>query len=132
MRRSVQRSAVAAWLGLVALAIQAGLPLLVAVESTLAARAGADSVFEMCEYGHVHLAEETPGSSHHHHHHDGDGDGLCPICIALHAGSVFTAPAPLALPLPVAAPIAAALPELRSAPRFASLAAYRSRAPPPG
>jgi hypothetical protein len=127
----VQRSAVAAWLGLLALAIQVGLPLLVAAEISLAARAGTDSVFEMCEYGHLHVAEHEPGTAHHHHH-DGDDGGLCPICIALHAGSVFTAPTLLALPLPVAAPIATAAPETRAEPRRVTLTAYRSRAPPFG
>jgi hypothetical protein len=134
MRRSKQRSAIAGWLGLFALAIQAALPLLVAVEISLAAGAGKDSVFELCEYRHLHAvaphdADDAPGKSHHH---DGDDGALCPICIALHAGSVFTAPAILALPLPAVREIATALPQMRRAPPPVALTAYRSRAPPIG
>jgi hypothetical protein len=131
MRGGARRSTIAAWFGLIALAIQAGLPLLVAAEVSLAARAGTGSVFELCEYGHLHAAEHAPGTSPHHHD-EGDGGSLCPICIALHAGPVFTAPVMLALPLPLAAPIAAAAPEIRPEPRPVVLSAYRSRAPPFG
>ncbi len=135
MRRSKQRSAIAGWLGLLALAIQAALPLVIAVEISLAAGAGKDSVFELCEYGHLHAvaphdADDAPGTPHHHH--DGDDGAICPICIALHASPVFTAPASLALPLPVVREIATALPEMRRAPPLLALTAYRSRAPPLG
>ncbi|MGO8917459.1 MAG: DUF2946 domain-containing protein [Stellaceae bacterium] len=133
MRWRRQRSAIAAWLGLVALAIQGVVPLLVAVEISLAAGAGEDSVFEICEYGHLHAAtpheERAPGQSHHH---DGDDGALCPICIALHASPVFTAPTTLALPLPVVREIASAVPEMRRSLRLVALVAYRSRAPPIG
>jgi hypothetical protein len=137
-RRTMQgrrkRSTVAAWLGLVALAIQAVLPLLVAVEISLAAGAGENSVFELCEYGHVHAAapHEADGAPGKSHHRDGGDGAICPICIALHAGPVFTAPAILALPLPTVREIATALPEMRRSPRLVALVAYRSRAPPIG
>lgn len=127
-----KRSTVAAWLGLVALAIQAVLPLLVAVEISLAASAGENDVYQLCGYGQVraaapHETDGAPGKSRH-----GDGGAICPICIALHAGPVFTAPAIAALPLPAVRDIATALPELRLSPRLAALVAYRSRAPPIG
>ena len=129
-----KRSSVAAWLGVVALAIQAVLPLLVAVEISLAASAGENSVFELCEYGHIHAAapHEADGAPGKSRHHDGDGGPLCPICIALHAGPVFTAPAILALPLPAVRDIATALPEMQRSPHLVALVAYRSRAPPIG
>lgn len=125
----------AAWLGLFALAIQAVLPLVVAVEISLAAGAGRDSAFEICEYGHVHAAaphdeDDAPGKSHHHDR--GDGDGLCPICIALHAAPVFTAPATLPLPLPAARQVVIAAVEPRSPAHPVTPSAYRSRAPPVG
>jgi len=134
MRWGGERRTIAAWLGLIALAIQMALPLVVAAEVSLAAGAGEDSVFELCEYGHVHAAaphdaDEPDGKPQHH---KGDGDLLCPICIALHAGPVFTAPAALGLPVPTAATIAAAAPEMRTAPRLVAVTAYRSRAPPVG
>jgi len=129
-----QRSAIAAWLGLAALAIQVALPLLVAAEISLAAGAGEGSVFELCEYGHIHAvapheADGAPGKSHHH---DGDDRAICPICIALHASPAFTAPAILALPLPVVRETATAVPQMRRSLRLVALAAYRSRAPPIG
>lgn len=130
MRWKGQRRIIAAWLGLIALALQVELPLLVAVEISLASRAAANSAFEICGYGHGPAAAGAPGQTSHHQHRD--GDGLCPICIALHAGPVFTAPAILALPLPTAPAIAAATAESRSEPRFVALVAYRSRAPPLG
>ncbi len=127
MRGKAQRRVIAAWIGLIALALQVELPLLVAIEISFANRAAANSAFEICGYGH--RAEGAPGTSHHPHR---DGDGLCPICIALHAGPVFTAPALVALPLPAAAPIVATVPERRAEPRVVVLSAYRSRAPPLG
>lgn len=134
MRRRRQRSIIAAWLGLAAFAIQAVLPLFVAVEISLAARAGERSIFALCEQGHIHRAasHEADGTARTSHHHDRDGGAICPICIALHAGPVFTAPAALALPLPTVQAIATALPEMRPALRLVALVAYRSRAPPVG
>jgi Protein of unknown function (DUF2946) len=127
MRGKAQRRVIAAWFGLIALALQVELPLLVAIEISLANRAAANSAFEICGYGPK--AERTHGTSHHPAR---DGDGLCPICIALHTGSVFTAPATVALPLPSARAIAVSTPETRSAPPLVALSAYRSRAPPIG
>lgn len=134
MGRRRRRSIIGAWLGLAALAIQAVLPLFLAVEISLAARAGQGNVFELCEYGHIHAAvpheaDDAPGKSHHH---DGDHGAICPICIALHAGPVFTAPAIPSLPVPAVREIAATLPEMRPPPHLLTLAAYRSRAPPIG
>jgi hypothetical protein len=127
-----QRRTVAGWLGLVALAVQAFLPLLVAAEISAAASAGDRSVFELCAFGHVHAAQpgdETPATPASHDESDGK---LCPICIALHAGPAFTAPPPLALQLPAPPPAAFSLPARQQAPPVLALTAYRSRAPPIG
>src|SRR5579864_7097770 len=109
-----QRRAFAAWLGLCALALQALVPLLVAAEISLAARSGDHDVFELCVFGQVHDSGHTdaPGKTDHD-----DGGTICPICVALHASPVYTAPAAPALLLP---------------PPAAVVAAYRSRAPPLG
>ena len=126
-----QGRAIAAWLGLFAFFLQSAIPLLVAAEISLAASAGEHSVFELCPMGHIHgVAGHTggPGKSQG----DGDDGGLCPICIALHASPVFTAPAAAALPVPVSHDIVTAAAASRPAPRLVALRAYRSRAPPFG
>src|SRR5689334_16878144 len=97
--RRLQR--VAAWLGLVAFAIQAIVPLLVAAEIGLADRAGRHSIFELCAFGHVHVVDpdgSLPGKSGGKGHED--LGAVCPICVALHAAPAFTAPVLVALPLP--------------------------------
>ena len=128
MRRK-NRGKYTAWLGLAALVIQALLPLLMGAEIALVARSGDHAVLEFCAFGHLHVAGDDGDSDHHHHDHP---DTLCPICVALQASPVFTAPAPAPLPLPTAAPIRIAAPVVAVAPRFLAFTAYRSRAPPVG
>jgi hypothetical protein len=132
--RKRSRIALAAWLGIVALAIQALIPALLAAEIEIAGQEHGASVFTLCAFGHVHLAithDEPSGTDKPQH--DGELGAPCPICIALIASPAFTAPAPMALPLPVASAIAALAPgDGQQAPvRFATTA-YRSRAPPVG
>jgi hypothetical protein len=126
-----QGRAIAAWLGLFAFLLQSVVPLLVAAEISLAASAGEHSVFELCPMGHVHGVAGHPGGRGKSQGDDDDG-GLCPICIALHASPVFTAPAAAALPVPVSHDIVTAPAASRPAPRLVALSAYRSRAPPFG
>jgi hypothetical protein len=127
-----QGRAIAAWLGLFAFFVQSVIPLLVAAEISLAANAGEHSVFELCPMGHVHgVADHRrggPGKSQG----DDDGCGLCPICLALHASPVFTAPAIAALPVPVVHAIVTAAVAPHQIPRLVATSAYRSRAPPLG
>jgi Protein of unknown function (DUF2946) len=133
MRRR-RRPRKAAWLGLVALAIHAAIPLLLGLEISLASSPEWRGVIDPCLYGGtddaVHHAEGTqdkPG------HHDGDDNGLCPICLALHASPLFTTPAFVLPPVPAARFFATLAIEHRQAPRsLALLAGYRSRAPPIG
>lgn len=132
--RKRSRIAFAAWLGIVALAIQALIPALLAAEIEIAGQEHGASVFTLCAFGHVHLAttHDEPSGTDTPQHDDGLG-APCPICIALLASPAFTAPAPVALPLPLASPIASLAPsDGQEAPvRFATTA-YRSRAPPVG
>jgi len=124
-----QGRAIAAWLGLFAFFLQSAIPLLVAAEISLAASAGEHSVFELCPMGHVHGVAGHgggPGKSQG----DGDDGGLCPICIALHANPVFTAPAIAGLPVPIVHAIVTAAVAPHQIPRFVATSAYRSRAPP--
>ncbi|HUC63979.1 MAG TPA: DUF2946 domain-containing protein [Stellaceae bacterium] len=127
-----QSRAIAAWLGLFAFFLQSLIPLLVAAEISLAANAGEHSVFELCPMGHVHgAADQHPGGSGKSQGDD-DGCGLCPICLALHASPVFTAPAVAALPVPIVHAIVTAAVAPHQIPRLVATAAYRSRAPPLG
>ncbi|HJT06449.1 MAG TPA: DUF2946 family protein [Stellaceae bacterium] len=132
--RKRSRIAFAAWLGIVALAIQALIPALLAAEIDIADQEHGASVFTLCAFGHVHVAttHDEPGGTDTPQHDDELG-AACPICIALIASPAFTAPAPVALPLPLAGAIASLAPiEGQEAPvRFATTA-YRSRAPPIG
>ena len=132
--RKRPRIAFAAWLGIVALAIQALIPALLAAEIEIAGRERGASVFTLCAFGHVHVAatHDEPGGTDRPQHDDELG-AACPICIALIASPAFTAPPPIALPLPMASAIAAPAPsDGQEAPvRFATTA-YRSRAPPIG
>jgi Protein of unknown function (DUF2946) len=132
--RKRTRIAFAAWLGIVALAIQALIPSLLAAEIEIAGQEHGASVFTLCAFGHVHLGtahdeQDGKGTSQH----DDELGAACPICIALIASPAFTAPAPVALPPPTASAIAALAPgDGQEAPvRFATTA-YRSRAPPVG
>ena len=126
MRGKAQRRVIAVWFGMIALVLQAELPLLVAIDVSFANRAAAYTALDIC--GYRHRADPGHGASHP----PLKGDGLCRICVALYTGPVFTAPATLPLPVPAGRAIAASVPEMRSAPHRISLSAYRSRAPPIG
>jgi hypothetical protein len=132
--RKRSRIAFAAWLGIVALAIQALIPALLAAEIEIAGREHGASVFTLCAFGHIHLATTHDGSSGTDTpQHDGELGAACPICIALIASPAFTAPSPVALPLPPASAIAALAPiDGREAPARFAITGYRSRAPPVG
>jgi Protein of unknown function (DUF2946) len=131
MSRPKERRRIAAWLGLVAFAIQVLIPLLVAGEISLADTGAYAGVFrlDICERGAAPRgAGGVPAQTDPHQQHH----ALCPICLALVASPAFTQPAALPMPMPRAKAVAVALPETRPAPRPASLLVYRSRAPPLG
>jgi len=131
--RKRQRIALAAWLGIVALAIQALIPALLAAEIEIAGTERGASVFTLCAFGHIHVA--TPHDEQDGHGAPPSDEGLsapCPICIALIASPAFTAPPQIELPLPVAGTVDALAPtDGQALLRFVT-AAYRSRAPPVG
>ncbi len=121
----------AAWLGLLALAVQVCLPLLIAAEIRAATAAAPSLSLALAAVPICHAADEQtsgPGTGQPPDRHDRAG---CPICTALAASLAFTAAVAPALPVPqgcaIALRVAASAPAL--SPRFA--AAYRSRAPPP-
>jgi hypothetical protein len=127
-----KRIAFAAWLGILALAVQSFIPVLLAAEIEFAAHQPGTSVFTLCPFGHIHAAQpsadgKAPASP------DGQDHGtLCPICIALQAAPPFTAPPQIALPLPASFPLETVLAEAEPAAKSVATSAYRSRAPPLG
>lgn len=126
--------AVAAWLGVIALGLNALVPIHLAFDLAHALApdrsAAADHDFVHCLLtlltGHHEEGDDPPssGSGHRHHHDD------CAVCGAIGTLAGF---APVAVVLP-AVPIGAYLPVIpavvTAAPQTVSVAAYRSRAPP--
>ncbi len=130
--RRRQRIAVAAWLGVVALAIQALSPALLAAEIQLADAEGGRSPFALCAFGHVDTAADRDGGGGSATSHHDAATGTCPICIALLASPPFTAPDLVVLPAPAGYALDALVAAARQGRRALAAAAYRSRAPPLG
>ena len=131
--RKRPRFAFAAWLGIVALAIQALIPALLAAEIDIADHEGGSNIFTLCAFGHLHVASHDEQDGRSTPAPDDGPDAICPICIALLASPAFTAPAPVAVPLPVVIGVVAApIPGERPLPVRLATASYRSRAPPIG
>jgi hypothetical protein len=123
--RRLRKCGAAAWLGLIALAIQTLLPIHLAF--ALAQPASAHSHAEHAAYLARHAAHQHDAPAPASHHHQ-----LCPICVSAHAGaSAIALPAePPAAPLPSAANrLGAPESDTLALPAIAA-AAYRSRAPP--
>ena len=117
--RQRHKRSLAAWLGLLGLAAQAWLPML------LAAEIGQQSFDPATQALCLHNPADAPQPPARQDHL-----ASCTICISLAASAVFTAPTPVALPLPrlvgkdsfPSVEIAAAAPN--------TVVSYRSRAPP--
>jgi len=80
--RKRPRIAFAAWLGIVALAIQALIPALLAAEIEIAGQEHGASVFTLCAFGHLHVATTPaePGGTGTPPH-DEELGAPCPICL---------------------------------------------------
>jgi Protein of unknown function (DUF2946) len=129
-RRPRRIAAFAAWLGMIALAVQALIPVLVAAEIQIAATEPGKSVFTFCAFGHLHVAQPAADGSPSTPTGDEDQGSVCPICVALQAAPPFTAPGQIALPVPVALPVTIVIADALPAAKIVATAAYRSRAPP--
>jgi hypothetical protein len=127
--KGLKRFRIAAWLGLVALGIQALIPALLAVEIRMARAEGGHAVVALCIHGQAVSRHDADGPSHAPGS-DENGSAVCPICVALQASPAFTAPAPVILPLPAIHYVATAVVVPQPAVRSVTAAAYRSRAPP--
>jgi hypothetical protein len=128
---TAKRRRFAAWLGILALGLQGLIPLFVAAEMTLAAKAGDGDAFRLCLYGEHRGASPERPDEHRGERHD-LAFGACPLCLALQSGPAFTAPESVAPP-PPPTQVLGTLPAASdtAATRF-GVAAYRSRAPPIG
>jgi hypothetical protein len=117
--RQQRKKFLAAWLGLCGLAVQALLPLLLAVE--IAAQPFDPAAEALC----LHSPADAPPAQPQQDHFTG-----CAICLSLAASVAFTAPPPLELPLPdlVSADVYA-LDHGGTRTQFFH-ASYQSRAPP--
>lgn len=124
----------AAWLGVIALGLNALVPIHFAFDLAEALRpaqhaSGADLDRQILGLLTGHEAD----SDHHHHQHDRPGGHhSCPVCAAAATLAALALPNPAALPLPATAavrldpaPIVVAGPAIFPA-------AYRARAPPLG
>ena len=137
MRARSRRGTIwAAWLGLLALAVNALVPVHLAFDLAGAlapARHPADEEAGGAEHrllallsGHREAessADEHGKHGHSHHHHG------CPVCSALGALAGFAPPALAVLSVPLPAALPAALPLIQHK-ACGTLAGYRSRAPP--
>jgi len=126
MRGGYRTRQAAALFGGIALAVQALLPLLLAVEIRLATTAEFPAAHAAAATSVIHPHQPSPFAPHHH-----GIAGSCPLCLALAANHGFTATTPAAPPLPNSAAldlIAVAPPER---PVFRALSSYFARAPPP-
>jgi DUF2946 family protein len=119
--RRLRGLSIGAWLGVLAVALYAWLPVHFAADVVRAAmQAGGDT-------------ESTP---HRHSHHPG-GDtehhgGTCPICASASAAPVAaTPPAAAALPTPLALALPAAITAAHAPLPAASLTPHAPRGPPP-
>jgi hypothetical protein len=130
--RGLRRNAIAAWLGILALAIQALIPALLAAEIELARSERGQSVFTLCAFGHLHVAaaHDDGGQAPDNPEQDDDVGTTCPICVALLASPAFTAPPQVAVPLPAVATVETFAATPTQAPAAFVIPAYRSRAPP--
>ena len=128
-----KRIAVAAWLAIIALGIQALIPSLLAAEIQLAGAEGRTSLFTLCAFGHAHPATDHDGDNGSGtSQHDQEIGAACPICIALLASPPFTAPALIVLPLPAGNAVDGLVAAAHEGRVALTTAVYRSRAPPIG
>ena len=125
----------AAWLGLMALAVNALVPVHLAfdlAEALAPARQSADEEAGSAERHLLallsgHREADSPAQEHGRHGHP-DHHG-CPVCSAFGALTGLTLPTPVLLPVADAAGLAAPLPATEIAPA-GTPAGYRPRAPP--
>lgn len=123
-------SFVAAWLGILALSLNALVPIHLVLDLADARDAGAEHA------GHHHRGDDWLAMLvGHHGAGGGQGDQHhvnCAVCNTLGALAGFAPVAGIALPIPVVVDAPVALAQGTSDPRRASPASYRSRAPPKG
>lgn len=132
MRGRRQRRRIAAWLGVLALVLDALVPIHLAFDlaETLGADrapiAATDPTRQLLAEFVGHESRPDKPDRDHHHHHD------CAVCAAAGMLGAFTAPPPVAHPPPTLTTQPLLLAALRAVLPGACPSAYRSRAPPIG
>lgn len=135
MRRyGLNRSRLAAWLGVIALAVNALVPIHLAFDLAEALQPPHHAPRESASLDRQilgFLCGHEADSDHHHHHHDKPGSQQqCPVCATVSTLAALALPAVPALPVPRATVVRpAAYPAVAASPAILA-AAYRSRAPP--
>jgi hypothetical protein len=134
--RMLRRYACAVWLGVIALAIDALVPIHVALdlaEAFGASRPGARAADRSFEWrlfalaaGHRDAAGKADGDDDRRHHQ------TCAVCSALGALAGFGPAAAVGLAVPASVEAPVNLVEIAATPAGPRPAAYRSRAPPLG
>jgi hypothetical protein len=127
----------AAWLGLLALAVNALVPVHLAfdlVEALAPARQSADEEAGGAERHLLallsgHRVSESPADEHNKHQHGHRDQTGCPVCSAFGALTGLALPTSVLLPVADAAGLAAALRATEFEPAGTPVG-YRSRAPP--
>ncbi len=127
--RRLRRNGLAAWFGLLALAVQAFIPVHLAT-AMAASGGGVDATDAVHHQMHAPLAHHLPRGTPLDHSHA--GHIACPLCAALHGAGAGTATlaATTALPLPADIGCFLALPVADLDQPASRPAAYLSRAPP--
>lgn len=135
VRRSGRRGgAWAVWLGLLALVLNALVPVHLAFDLAgvfgAGHRHGARAEAQSAEWRLLALLTGHREADGRSDRHGKDHQAACPVCQALGALAGFVPAAPATFPTPAPLAIATPAPVVERAPPAAPLAAYRSRAPP--
>jgi hypothetical protein len=127
-------SRLAAWLGVIALGLNALVPIHLAFDLAEALEPAHHAPAQTADLDRqiiAFLCGHEADADHHHHQDKPGGHHSCPVCAVVTTLAALALPSLAALPLPAAttvridaAPIFAAAPAILAA-------AYRSRAPPP-
>jgi hypothetical protein len=135
--RELRRAAWAAWLGVLALVLDALVPVHAAFDLADAFAAPSHGAARSLAWHVLALAvgheepDGQPGGDHHHHRHHSHHT-TCAVCSAAGTLAGFAAAAAFLLPAPHSIGVSTLLASAAEEPRRTPAAAYRSRAPPLG
>ena len=123
----------AAWLGVIALGLNALVPIHLAFDLAEALEPAHHAPAAAADLGRqiIALLCGHEADSDHHHHHDNSGSrNGCPVCATVTTFAALALPTVAALPLPTPTAVRLTAAPVVAAPPAILAAAYRSRAPP--